>query len=156
MRRRAFLQSTVSTLATSARGRIHAHQPGMPSTHTYKTAAGCEIKADVYGVDDSAGKPALLWIHGGALIMGSRKSLSPHTRSSSIGPARSRRRISGSSCMRRWRSSWPSQSTKLPASDSKTPAMIAQSMQAGANLFLGKPFSPGELVKTVNDLLEAA
>ena len=47
-----------------------------PKTYTYKTAAGCEIKADVFGAGGSTRKPVLLWIHGGALIMGSRKSLS--------------------------------------------------------------------------------
>ena len=48
-----------------------------PRTYTYKTAEGCEIKADVYGAESRARKPAVIWIHGGALIiMGSRKSLS--------------------------------------------------------------------------------
>jgi acetyl esterase/lipase len=80
MHRRAFLQNAVSTLAAGAVGGIRAQQSGTFSTYTYKAAAGCEIKADVYGVDGSAGKPALLWIHGGALIWGSRKSLSPQFR----------------------------------------------------------------------------
>jgi acetyl esterase/lipase len=43
-------------------------------TFTYKTA-GCEIHADVYGASEGASKPALMWIHGGALIMGNRKGL---------------------------------------------------------------------------------
>jgi len=39
----------------------------------YKKAGGCEIKADVFGPADSAVAPAAVWIHGGALIMGSRR-----------------------------------------------------------------------------------
>ncbi len=50
-------------------------QSTMPQTFTYKVAGGCEIKADVYGATAGASKPALMWIHGGALIIGSRKQL---------------------------------------------------------------------------------
>ena len=49
--------------------------PDSPRTMVYKTVAGCEIKADVY----SGGKPVAVWIHGGALISGSRK-LPPNAR----------------------------------------------------------------------------
>lgn len=45
-------------------------------THVYKKTVNVEIRAEVYRA--SAGKspyPVVLWIHGGALIMGSRKSL---------------------------------------------------------------------------------
>ena len=41
-------------------------------THTYKEAAGVKIKADVYRHADDVARPVILWIHGGALIMGSR------------------------------------------------------------------------------------
>jgi acetyl esterase/lipase len=40
-------------------------------TYTYKTVENCEIKADVYGASDTT-RPVVMWIHGGALIMGSR------------------------------------------------------------------------------------
>jgi acetyl esterase/lipase len=43
-------------------------------TYTYKTAEGCEIKLDVYGSQANLRKPVIIWIHGGALIMGSRKT----------------------------------------------------------------------------------
>lgn len=43
-------------------------------SYNYKSAGGCEIKLDVYGCDGSVRKPVLIWIHGGALIMGSRKN----------------------------------------------------------------------------------
>src|SRR5258708_19392933 len=52
-----------------------AQQPATPVTYTYKTAAGCDIKADVYGADTAVRKPVVIFIHGGALIMGSRKAL---------------------------------------------------------------------------------
>ena len=41
-------------------------------TFTYKTVGNLEIKADVYRTDDNRPRPVLLWIHGGALIMGDR------------------------------------------------------------------------------------
>lgn len=44
------------------------------TTYTYKSAGGCEIKADAYGSDAGIRKPVTVWIHGGALIMGSRKN----------------------------------------------------------------------------------
>lgn len=50
--------------------------PGVaPKTYTYKSAGGCEIKADVSGSEAGSRKPVIVWIHGGALIMGSRKTL---------------------------------------------------------------------------------
>ena len=52
-----------------------AQQAAAPATYTYKTAAGCDIKADVYGADTALRKPVVIFIHGGALIMGSRKGV---------------------------------------------------------------------------------
>jgi acetyl esterase/lipase len=53
-------------------GRAQA-QPAA-QTFTYKIA-GCEIHADVYGASEGAAKPALMWMHGGALILGNRKGI---------------------------------------------------------------------------------
>ncbi|MSV30002.1 MAG: alpha/beta hydrolase [Bryobacterales bacterium] len=50
-------------------------QGANPQTLIYRTVGGCEIRADVYGAVAGAAKPAVMWIHGGALITGSRKSL---------------------------------------------------------------------------------
>jgi acetyl esterase/lipase len=49
-------------------------QEAKPSKQTfmYKTVANCAIKADVYGASAEATRPVVLWIHGGALIMGHR------------------------------------------------------------------------------------
>ncbi len=44
-----------------------------PKTYTCKTAGKVDIHADVYRPDDTAIRPVVVWIHGGALIMGSRK-----------------------------------------------------------------------------------
>ncbi len=41
-------------------------------TYTYKTVQKLEIKADVYRQADAAKRPVIVWLHGGALIMGSR------------------------------------------------------------------------------------
>jgi acetyl esterase/lipase len=50
---------------------------GAPSAVTclYKAAGACEINADVYQAATGARKPAVVWIHGGALISGGRKPL---------------------------------------------------------------------------------
>lgn len=45
-------------------------------THIFKTVAGCAVRADVYparGADGPA--PAVIWLHGGALVWGSRESM---------------------------------------------------------------------------------
>jgi acetyl esterase/lipase len=48
--------------------------PGEPTTFTYETAGDCEIKLDAHGSDPSVRKPVMVYIHGGALITGSRKT----------------------------------------------------------------------------------
>jgi acetyl esterase/lipase len=44
-------------------------------THTYKKVDKLEIKADVYREDDTRKRPVVVWIHGGALIMGNREGV---------------------------------------------------------------------------------
>jgi acetyl esterase/lipase len=60
MQRRTFLLSAAPAFLKAA---------AAPRTFVYKSVPGCEIKADVY----SGGKPVAVWIHGGALITGSRR-----------------------------------------------------------------------------------
>ena len=48
-----------------------------PRTFVYKTVAGCDVRADVYAASPGVQKPALVYIHGGALIMGTRKQIPP-------------------------------------------------------------------------------
>lgn len=71
--RRAFLRSLAAGVAAAGLPeRVHAQEARRTKkTYTYKTAGACEIKADVYGASD-ARRPAVIWVHGGALIMGSR------------------------------------------------------------------------------------
>lgn len=45
------------------------------STYTYKTVDKVEIKADVYRHTDDTVRPVVVWLHGGALIMGSRSGV---------------------------------------------------------------------------------
>ncbi len=44
-------------------------------THVYKKAGGLEIKADVYRSPSDSPRPVVVWIHGGALIMGHREGI---------------------------------------------------------------------------------
>src|SRR4029078_2923555 len=44
----------------------------VPTTHTYKTVATLPIKADMYRLPGDDVRPVIVWIHGGALIMGQR------------------------------------------------------------------------------------
>jgi acetyl esterase/lipase len=47
-------------------------KPGDPQTYTYKTVGACPIQADVYRADGDGPRPVVVWVHGGALIMGHR------------------------------------------------------------------------------------
>ncbi len=53
--------------------------PGEPAftrqSYVYKTAGGCAIRAEVYRKPDSVVRPAIMWLHGGALIFGHRGNL---------------------------------------------------------------------------------
>jgi acetyl esterase/lipase len=49
----------------------------MKTTYTYKTVGTTKIQADVYRVKDKKVRPVVVWIHGGALIVGSRASVPP-------------------------------------------------------------------------------
>ena len=44
-------------------------------TYAYKTVGDLQIKADVHRFDDDVVRPVVIWIHGGALIMGNRGGL---------------------------------------------------------------------------------
>jgi len=46
-------------------------------TFVFKRAGECELRADVYRPDGEAVRPVVVWIHGGALIMGSRTRINP-------------------------------------------------------------------------------
>ena len=47
------------------------------ATYTYKRVGECDIKADVYRLPGKDVRPAIVWIHGGALIFGDRSTVRP-------------------------------------------------------------------------------
>jgi len=63
MNRRNFLYGTAGVALAAEMGR---------ATYEYKP----NIKADVFRPSDDAARPILVWIHGGALIMGNREGIS--------------------------------------------------------------------------------
>ncbi len=77
MRRRQFLGAL-------AGGAIAAAQTPGPRTEVYKTVNGLDIKADIYGAGGGK-RPAVVWIHGGALIMGSRNGVPRQLRERLLG-----------------------------------------------------------------------
>ena len=50
------------------------------TTYTYKKAGDIEIKTDVYRSGDDSVRPVVMWIHGGALIMGNREGIDKRVR----------------------------------------------------------------------------
>ena len=44
-------------------------------TYVFKSVGECHLKADVYRAATPGPRPAILWIHGGALIFGSRADI---------------------------------------------------------------------------------
>jgi acetyl esterase/lipase len=65
-----FLALAALIFQASAAGAAHSK-----STHTYKTIDSLNIEADVYRAEGNDIRPAILWIHGGALISGHRGNL---------------------------------------------------------------------------------
>jgi acetyl esterase/lipase len=69
----ATLPGLLSLIAVSIQaGLAVAQQPTAKQTYVYKTAKGLDIKADVYRPATDQVTPAIMWIHGGALIFGER------------------------------------------------------------------------------------
>src|SRR5215470_3156750 len=75
MRRQEFLRTLAGGAIAAICARRALSQIPTPQTETYKTVDGLDIKADVYGAGTGAKRPAVVWIHGGALIMGSRRGV---------------------------------------------------------------------------------
>jgi acetyl esterase/lipase len=66
----------VAGTAMLAAGPAPAADPPLPKqTVTFKTVGGLKVQADVYRADDKTARPVVVWIHGGALITGNRKSV---------------------------------------------------------------------------------
>jgi acetyl esterase/lipase len=76
MNRRRFLELTSAAVPLAffsphARAQATAEK----KTYTYKTVDKLEIQADVYSSKADQLRPTLIWIHGGALIMGNRHGI---------------------------------------------------------------------------------
>ncbi|MEK7406366.1 MAG: alpha/beta hydrolase [Acidobacteriota bacterium] len=61
-------------IALNACGQVPAE------TYTYKTARSCTLQADVHRLPGETPRPAILWLHGGALIFGHRGNLGAEQR----------------------------------------------------------------------------
>jgi acetyl esterase/lipase len=74
IRRRTFLQCVSAEVIWAALPRFASAQQERPrkTTFAYKTVEKAHIKADVFGASEDTARPVVIWIHGGALIMGSR------------------------------------------------------------------------------------
>ena len=80
-RRRFIAGSTAGAILLAPPfGRAATREKISVTTHTYKTVGGLEIKADVHRADDRQSRPVVVWIHGGALILGHRESVSGRVR----------------------------------------------------------------------------
>ncbi|MBI3837320.1 MAG: alpha/beta hydrolase [Planctomycetia bacterium] len=63
-------------VACAAQQSLAVDDPAWPKqTFVYKTVGPTKIEADVYRRNDAETRPAVVWIHGGALIMGNRNSV---------------------------------------------------------------------------------
>ena len=75
--RRTFLQLSATAALTAPSTLRAADKAAEKLTFTYKTVGDCPIQADVYGASAGEARPVVVWIHGGALIMGSRTGIDP-------------------------------------------------------------------------------
>jgi acetyl esterase/lipase len=74
MNRHEFLKTMTAGAASLLASRwARGDETSEVKTFTYKTAGGCDIQLDAFGSHASVRKPVVVHIHGGALILGSRK-----------------------------------------------------------------------------------
>ena len=72
------LKALVSVLLTTGSVALAATPTVTRTTHTFKRVGSLEIKADVHRLDDRDVRPAVVYIHGGALINGGRERIGKH------------------------------------------------------------------------------
>lgn len=72
--KREFLKGAAAAVSIAVWRSSRGEAQTLAQTYAYKTAGGCQVKADVYGSDLNLKKPVIIWIHGGALIFGSREA----------------------------------------------------------------------------------
>lgn len=73
---RFFLTSLCAALACCS-GDLHAadNPPNLVKTYVYKQVGDVKLEVDVYRAADAQPRPVLIFLHGGALIMGNRKGV---------------------------------------------------------------------------------
>jgi acetyl esterase/lipase len=74
-RRTAAWRAAVAGLVVGLAAAAAAEEFAPKVTHIYKTVGELAIKADVLAYADDRPRPVVVWIHGGALIMGHRASI---------------------------------------------------------------------------------
>jgi len=72
---KAFIRFILPVILISCIGSTSAQHPYVSETYVYKTVGDHEIRADVYRKPGNEVRPGIIWIHGGALIFGSRASI---------------------------------------------------------------------------------
>ncbi|MCX7417933.1 MAG: alpha/beta hydrolase, partial [Planctomycetia bacterium] len=63
------------SLLTSSIGFGADDKPLIKTTHVYKTVGDVKVEADVYRPEGAEARPVVVWIHGGALIVGGRSQV---------------------------------------------------------------------------------
>ncbi|MDG2391652.1 MAG: alpha/beta hydrolase [Planctomycetaceae bacterium] len=78
------LVATVCSQTLHAQETPNSQTEFAKSTFTYKTVGDVKIDADVYRVPDKVKRPVVVWIHGGALIIGTRAGVPPQLKDLAI------------------------------------------------------------------------
>jgi acetyl esterase/lipase len=65
----------INAAIAAARQGDQADKPLIKTTHVYKTVGDVKVEADVYRPEGAEARPVVVWIHGGALIVGSRSQV---------------------------------------------------------------------------------
>ncbi|RLT08715.1 MAG: hypothetical protein DWI21_07390, partial [Planctomycetota bacterium] len=69
------LLATAVALGSDNDAKTVADKPLIKTTHVYKTVGDVKVEADVYRPEGAEARPVVVWIHGGALIVGSRSQV---------------------------------------------------------------------------------
>ena len=72
---KAHIRFILPVILISCIGSTSGQYPYASETYVYKTVGDHEIRADVYRKPGKEVRPGIIWIHGGALIFGSRTSI---------------------------------------------------------------------------------
>lgn len=65
----------MASVAVTSRAQEQEPPPLTKTTHVYKTVGDVKVQADVYRPAGTEPRPVVVWIHGGALIVGSRSQV---------------------------------------------------------------------------------